>query len=137
MIKDLELKLSGSLPIRREELIELVNSWGKRDSMNHSYINLKPKECYNLSNLDVSKIKDFSSVLRCSLYNGDLSKWDVSNAITMESMFAFSDFNSNLDSWNVSNVKTMDFMFYRSKFNNDSLNDWNVSNVKFMNSILE
>ena len=33
MIKDFELKLSGKLPINREELFTLVDSWGRKESI--------------------------------------------------------------------------------------------------------
>ena len=56
MIIDLELKLSGELPVNRLELIELVNSWGRFKKIvinDDDYIEMtKKNECYNLSNLD-------------------------------------------------------------------------------------
>ena len=56
MIKDLELKLSGELPVNRVELITLVDSWGRKDSLSTDD-DLDIKKCdanesYNLSNLD-------------------------------------------------------------------------------------
>lgn len=56
MIINLELKLNGELPVTREELLELVSSWGRTDTFyTIDSIRLeqsKPKECYPLDNLD-------------------------------------------------------------------------------------
>ena len=113
MIRNLNEKLNGELPVTRENLFELINSWGRKESFNVSgslissfYV---PKsdinECYPLENLDVSQITNLNSIFKHSYYNGDLSKW------------------------NLSNCKYMNCMFQNSEFNNDSLKDWNVSNV--------
>ncbi len=133
MITDLEKKLNGSLPVIREELFELVNSWGRKDEFStHDDIEInscEPSECYPLENLDVSQIDDFSKIFYESYFNSNISNWDVSNATNMYCMFSSSEFNNNsLKDWNVSNVENMEFMFYQTKFNAD-LSGWNISNV--------
>ena len=49
-----------------------------------------------------------------SNFNGDISEWDVSNVKDMTSMFDDSNFNGDISNWDVSNVKYMGYMFYRS-----------------------
>ena len=59
MIENLELKLEGKIHVTREELFELVSSWGRKDSFmtfdDIIVVKCKKNECYDLSNLDVSK----------------------------------------------------------------------------------
>lgn len=142
MIKDLELKLSGELSVTRNDLIKLVNSWGRKDEYSNTdkilMINkCEPKECYPLENLDVSKIRDFSFVFRESYYNGDLSKWNTSNVKYMDYMFSFSDFNNDsLKNWNLSNVTNIRGMFYHTPFNGN-ISNWNISNIIEMQSVFE
>ncbi len=74
-------KLNGELPVTREELIELINSWGRRlgfytkDSQNKDiYIeSCESKECYDLSQLDVSQITNMEDLFLFSDFNGDIS----------------------------------------------------------------
>lgn len=136
MINDLEKKLSGSIPVTKVDLIELVDSWGRINSLKISdlyYINESaPKEKYDLSNLDISQINDLSYVFIYSLYNGDLSKWNISNVKRMERMFAFSEFNNDsLKDLDISNVNILTEMFYGSFFNGD-VSNWNVENINNM-----
>lgn len=139
MIKDFELKLSGKLPINREELFTLVDSWGRKESIltDEDIIinNCDANEKYDLSNLDVSQITDLSYVFAYSPYNGDLSKWDISNVKNMNRMFSYSKFhNDSISNWNVYNVENMEFMFYKSRFNSKILN-WDISHVKKLSYI--
>ena len=161
MIENLELKLKGNIPVTRAELFELVSSWGRTDSFKTSdqidIYKKNKKECYDLSNLNVSQINDMSSIFDNSLYNGDLSKWDVSNCKNMILMFFESEFNNNsLKDWNTSSVinflnifKSSEFngdlsnwnfnstiklegCFFESKFNNNSISNWDISSVANM-----
>lgn len=136
MIIDIEKKLNGTIPVTREELFKLVNSWGRKDSFStNDNINIKKSkqlECYPLENLDVSQIENLSYIFRDSLYNGDLSKWDVSNCKTMDRMFSYSEFNNDsICNWNISNLIRTDYMFANSIFNQD-LSKWNVSKLNFL-----
>ena len=94
-IKNLEKKLNGELSVTREELLVLVSSWGRRlgfytkDSQNKDiYIEeCEPKECYDLSKLDVSQITNMSDVFIFSKFNGDISSWNMSSVTDMSYMF--------------------------------------------------
>ena len=143
-IDNLEDKLSGKLPVNRDELIALINTHGRTSS----YLYIK-SEKYNkdmriqnneleltylpLENLDVSQIKNFNEVFMNSLYNGDLSKWDFSNAQSFKGMFAYSKFNNNsLKNFNFKNIKDAICMFTDSKFCGD-ISGWiNYENTNLL-----
>lgn len=130
-MKDLELKLDGALPVTREELIELISSWGryKHPFFDKSLIeDQKP-----LSKLDVSQIVDFSRVFAHSKFNGDVSNWDTRSAKNFSFMFYNAKkFNSNIEGWNTENVEKTTFMFCRASEFNMPLDKWNVSKVNDM-----
>ena len=49
-----------------------------------------------------------------SNFDGDISNWDVSNVKDMSGMFAGSRFtgkNGDISNWDISNVKDMSFIF--------------------------
>ena len=83
--KNLKNKLEGKTPVTREELFELVNSWGRTQSFYIFDINkniyikaYESKECYDLSKLDTSKITNMDHIFKYSLFDVDISNWDVS-----------------------------------------------------------
>ena len=115
--------LSGEIPITREELLVLVNSWGRLEDFNTKTSNnqqliigkCKPKECYDLSKLDISQITNMGNLFTFSLFDGDVSKWNTSNVTSMVWMFSYAkSFNQalNLDT---SKVTNMDYMFEKTK----------------------
>ena len=65
-----------------------------------------------------------------SLFNGDISEWDVSNVKDMNHMFYNSNFNGDISKWDVSNVRNMSEMFKYSPFNGD-ISEWDISKVKY------
>lgn len=136
--KNLKERLNGELPITREELIHLVNSWGRKNTFSTLDLVIyktKPSNKYNLENLDVSQISDFSQVFESSYYNGNLSKWNMSNALNMDSMFLGSDFNNDsICNWNLPNLESLKKTFQNTIFNFD-LSNWNFSKVKYIDFI--
>lgn len=118
------------------------------------------KDIFGLSNVDVSRVENMSSLFynyqygnsNSSRYDaittlGPLSSWDVSNVTNMSRMFygrnRIKDLNG-LESWDTGNVTNMSSMFagyqygtvsYGSLENISALADWNVGNVTDMSSM--
>ena len=142
-IKNFEKKLEGKLPVTKEELFILVNSWGRTQDIdiNNEIFDFKyktsfSKNYYDLSKLDTSQITNMFFIFAHSNFNGDISNWDVSNVTSMDSMFWNSKiFNQDISQWDVSNVTSMLEMFYRAESFNQNISNWNTSNVKTMNSM--
>ena len=83
----------------------------------------------DISQWDVSSVKNMRCMFWNCRFNGDISNWDVSNVEDMSDMFRSSIFNSDISNWDVSNVRYMYCMFIDSKFSGD-ISNWNVSKVK-------
>ena len=136
-IDNLEDKLNGEIQVTREELLVLVNSWGRAQSFYIFDINqdidieeCKAKECYDLSKLDTSGITNMDDVFIYSLFEGDISQWNTSNVTSMNSMFnETTKFNGDIGNWDVSNVTSMYYMFGYTDNYNQPLNNWNTSNL--------
>lgn len=90
-------------------------------------IELNGNEC-DLNHIDISRLKDISSVFYKSKFNGNISNWDTSNIKNMHGLFKGSKFNGDISKWNTSKVELMFGMFDNSEFNGD-ISKWNVSNV--------
>ena len=81
--------------------------------------------------------KNMRCMFACSKFNGNISEWNVSNVKDMSGMFAGSNFNGDLSGWNVSNVEDMSGMFERCPFDgkNGDISNWKVSkgtNMRWM-----
>jgi len=93
---------------------------------------------YDLNDIDVSQIKDFSDLFFKDNNTGnpefDVSRWDVSNGINFRLMFYNCEkFNSDLSQWNVSNGEYFSGMFEGCTNFNSDLSNWNVSKgIKFV-----
>ena len=155
-IENLEAKLNGEIPITREELLVLVNSWGRKlgfatkDSQNKDiYIGscettqseqteFVRKECYKLSKLNVTKITNMVDVFIYSLFEGDISEWNTSNVTNMDYMFyQATNFNSNIGNWDVSNVTKIEFMFNNAEKFNQNISSWKLDNIKSSYSMFD
>ena len=90
----------------------------------------------DLNDIDVSKIKDMSTLFWRTKFNGDISQWDVSNVNNMKYMFfVCKSFNQDISGWDVSNVTNMEGMFCGCESFNKDISSWDVSNVKSMDGI--
>ena len=89
---------------------------------------------FDISDWDVSNVKNMVSMFANSHFDGDISEWDVSKVKDMGAMFYFSYFNGNISNWDVSNVENMSSMFIYSHFMGD-ISEWNVRKVKNMNAM--
>ena len=85
----------------------------------------------DISNWDVSNVKNMEFMFGYSNFNGDISDWNVSNVTKMFAMFAYSKFSGDISNWDVSNVTEMTSMFNNSNFDGD-ISNWDVSNVTDM-----
>ena len=83
------------------------------------------KKCFHTygfsSFWDVSGIDTMAGIFNCNIdFNGDISNWDVSNVKNMSYMFYYSAFNGDISNWNTMNVITMGSMFEcATDFNQD------------------
>ena len=124
--KDNQLDLNDIDTSKITDMSDLFNAY-KGD-----LITLSNNGQFDISNWDVSNVKNMSLMFLESNFNGDISDWDVSKVKNMEFMFFNSKFtgeNGDIANWDVSNVENMSRMFWGSRFSGD-LFDWNIINVK-------
>ena len=114
-------------PKSRPELIDMIKEETKKNGNNCS-----------LNHIDVSNIESLSFVFNEAnkKFNGDISEWDVSKVRDMSSLFMDTEFNGDISEWDVSNVEEMSWMFQDSKFNQD-ISMWDVSNVRLMTEMFD
>ena len=151
-IEDLEEKLDGKIPIDRLELLYLVNSWGRSETLvtNNNNVEIKieiskcqatqseqtkfvrtqseqallvRKECYDLSKLDVSQITNMDRIFKHSLFTDIHS----TNGIGLH--------NGDISKWDVSNVTSMKEMFFCAENFNQDIGNWDVFSVTNMDGM--
>lgn len=85
---------------------------------------------YDLTKLNVSKIKDFSGLCGDD-FNQDISNWDVSSGEDFGWMFGNNKvFSQDLSRWNVSNGKRFKCMFTGAiNFDFSCINNWDLNNA--------
>lgn len=89
----------------------------------------------DISNWDVSNVKNMSKMFYNTAFNRPIEIWDVGNVENMELMFGKARrFNTDISSWDVSNVSNMYGMFFETPFNQD-LSNWDVSKVENMGAM--
>ena len=59
-----------------------------------------------------------------SKFDGDISNWDVSAVKNMQEMFFRSKFSGDISQWDVSNVANMRGMFEDSQVKDEKKPDW-------------
>ena len=132
--KDKPLDLNDIDTSKITDMSNLFNNFG---SYGIKLKRLSKNGYFDISDWNVSNVKNMHTMFYESSFDGDLSDWDVSNVEDMCDMFAYSDFtgkNGSISGWDVRNVEDMEGMFYSSGFNGD-LSDWDVRNVKYMDSM--
>ncbi len=87
----------------------------------------------NISDWNVSKVKDMSDMFLASAFNGDISDWNVASVENMNRMFQASVFNGNISRWKVQNVTDMQSMFHDATAFTQNLDAW-VINVAIRNN---
>ena len=90
----------------------------------------------DISNWDVSNVKNMEDMFRASEFDGDISKWNVSKVEYMTGMFAYSKFDNDISKWDVKNVKVMLHMFTGSKFNKN-IDNWEVNEMTNIQGIFD
>ena len=87
----------------RKHLMRLISETIKKDGPN----------C-DLNFIDVSGLDDLSGVFSYPnhFFNGDISQWDVSNVKNISHMFTASHFNGDISAWNVSSAMDLSWMFW-------------------------
>lgn len=91
---------------------------------------------YDVSFVDVSKIKDFSHMFHgFSDFKSDVTRWNMSKAEDLSYLFLGVElFNQNISNWDISNVKKMNFTFHSCKYFNQPIGNWNTKSLKSLNS---
>ena len=91
-------------PKTSEELIQTV----------YKLIRERGKDA-DLNDIDTSEITEMRQVFGDNdvnkSFNGDISQWDVSNVKDMTEMFYHSKFNGDISKWNVNDDTNMKYMF--------------------------
>ncbi|MBO6272002.1 BspA family leucine-rich repeat surface protein [bacterium] len=119
IIDDLNKYIYKYFPKNKDELREIIKSHYKNN-------------IYNLNDIDVSQITDFSGLFAYDLNteNKDfnISYWDVSNGEFFNYMFKNCyGFNCDLSKWDICKCFSLKGMFYNCSSFNCNLSKWNVS----------
>ncbi|MCI7076909.1 BspA family leucine-rich repeat surface protein [Campylobacter sp.] len=107
---------------------------------NQELKDLVAHESVKLSEIDISKVSDFTRLFQNSTRTDFLGieDWDVSHVTNMNSMFMNAkNFNADISEWDVSSVTNMSDMFYGATNFNQPLNNWDVSSVTNMSYMFE
>ena len=127
-------------PKDKDELEKLIFKLIKERGLNADLNDIDVSKITDMSNLFSRYDKNYNygyderSEYFCK-FNGNISEWDVSNVKNMENMFYYSSFNGDISNWDVSNVKDMKYMFCNCYNFNCNLSNWNISNVKDMENM--
>ena len=127
-----ESSLETVHPKNKDELVRILQGYFDREEPDWKCdLNwIDTSKITDMSNL-FSHGLESSGGLGLGRFNGDISQWDVSNVKDMKYMFFHSNFNGDISEWDVSGVNNMTDMFCHTTFNGD-ISNWDVSNVTDM-----
>lgn len=101
----------------------------------HSYteygktVTINEFDC-DVSNWNVSSVKDFSFAFSTTQFNGDLSNWDMSSAYTIDSMFNYclKFEGKGLENWKdrLSKLTSAAYAFQKCPIKGDFLENWQL-----------
>lgn len=114
-------------PKAKEELLEAIDKEIKLQGVKADLNCIDTSAIAGMSEL-FGNVDSYFDEDGLSEFNGDISDWNVSNVRDMEMMFSYSVFNGDLSKWNVRNVRIMEKMFEGSKFLGD-LSSWKVDKL--------
>ena len=128
-------------PQNKDELIKLVSNKkiklsnidiSKVDDFSELFSKSQRTDFSGIENWNVSHVTNMSKMFKRAVYfNSDLNNWNVSNVKDMSCMFCYADkFNGNISLWDTSQVEDMSEMFAGAKNFNQDISSWNVSHAQ-------
>ena len=132
-------------PQNKDELIKLVSNKkiklsnidiSKVDDFSELFSKSQRTDFSGIENWNVSHVTNMSKMFKRAVYfNSDLNNWNVSNVKDMSCMFCYADkFNGNISLWDTSQVEDMSEMFAGAKNFNQDISSWNVSHAQMRSS---
>ena len=98
------------IPETKDELVQMISN------------EIKEKGFYcNLNHIKTHKITNMLCLFMYSFFNGDISEWDVSNVKDMRWMFQSSSFNQDLSKWRINPKCEIYGMFENCKIKDEYL----------------
>lgn len=133
-------------PQNKDELIKLVSNKkiklsnidiSRVDDFSELFMESRRYDFNGIENWNVSHVTNMSKMFKRAVYfNSDLNNWNVSKVIDMSGMFNYAvSFNQDISLWDTSCLENANFMFAGAKSFNQDISKWNISNLKYMTSM--